>query len=242
VYQFIVPKVYQFSVPLTGTNGQIINSGGTIINLDAPAAPLNLTATASGTYQPVVLNWTANTENDLDKYKIYRASNYSPTPPSSGYGLIATVNAFSGGNPVTSYTDNETFAYTSSWWVHYKIKAQDTAGNVSGSSNIDSYNAVLFKTAAGDEEQTVQAFRLLQNYPNPFNPATTIAFALPEKASVRLQVFDLNGKLVKELVNQELTAGTYEASLDATHLGSGIYVYRLTAGAFSQTHKMMLIK
>lgn len=85
-------------------------------------------------------------------------------------------------------------------------------------------------------------FELTQNYPNPFNPTTIIAFALPETGPVRLQVFDLNGKRIKELVNRNLTAGRYEISFDAGKLGSGIYVYRLTAGEFTQTRKMLLIK
>ena len=205
---------------------------------------MNLTATASGLYQPVVLNWEANTEPDMisgGKYKIYRASNYSSTPPTSGYSLIATINAYSGGNPVTSYTDYDVFAYPSSWWVHYKIKARDNTSKESTYSNIASYNAVLYKTAT-DKEPVISEYSLEQNYPNPFNPATTLSFAIPENSPVRLQIYDINGRLVEELINQQLSAGRYEVSFDASTFASGVYLYRLTAGNFTQTRKMMLLK
>ncbi len=100
----------------------------------------------------------------------------------------------------------------------------------------------MSKSGNEHTSQTPTAFSLAQNYPNPFNPSTTIVFELPEAVSIRLMVFDLHGKLVKELVSQDLPAGRYETSFDASQLGSGIYVYRLKAGQFTQTRKMMLIK
>lgn len=247
------PHTNNWSGNQTDFGMEVLNQSGNVINVkfyvgnpeDAPPAkPVNLIATASGTYQPVVLNWEANTEPDMisgGKYKIYRASNYNPAPPTSGYSLIATINAYSGGNPVTSYTDNETFAYPSSWWVHYKIKARDNTNKESMYSNIASYNAVLFKMAA-DKETVISEYSLEQNYPNPFNPTTTFAFSLPENASVRLRIYDLNGRLVEELINQQLTVGRYEVSFDGSMFASGVYLYRLSAGSFIQTRKMMLIK
>jgi hypothetical protein len=83
---------------------------------------------------------------------------------------------------------------------------------------------------------------LYQNYPNPFNPSTTFAFALPESAPVRLTIFDLNGRRVAELLNRELPAGRYEIPFDASNLASGVYLYRLSAGSFTQIRKMMLMK
>jgi M6 family metalloprotease-like protein len=210
----------------------------------SPGQPRFLEATASGLYQPVELNWEANTEPDMisgGKYKIYRASNYSPTPSASGYSLIATINAYSGGNPVTSYTDNETFAYPSSWWVHYKIKARDNTGKESTYSNIASYNAVLYKTAT-DKEPVIREYSLEQNYPNPFNPETAIRFTLPEKSKVVLTVYNIAGEHVATLVNGEMAEGYHQVSFNASRLASGIYLYRIQAGKFIQTRKMMLLK
>ncbi len=84
--------------------------------------------------------------------------------------------------------------------------------------------------------------RLQGNYPEPFNPVTTIRYALPEAAHVRLEVFDLTGRRVALLVDGERTAGQYAAQFDASRLASGMYLYRLRAGATVQTRTMMLLK
>ena len=85
-------------------------------------------------------------------------------------------------------------------------------------------------------------FSLDQNYPNPFNPATTISFSLPSKSFVSLKVFDVLGREVSTLVSEELSVGTYSWSWNAEGLASGIYFYRLQAGTFSETKKLVLIK
>lgn len=85
-------------------------------------------------------------------------------------------------------------------------------------------------------------FSLSQNYPNPFNPSTNIEFAIPKSGLVKLKVFDLLGGEIETLVNENLKAGIYEADFDASGLSTGIYFYRLEAGNYSETKKMMLIK
>ncbi len=85
-------------------------------------------------------------------------------------------------------------------------------------------------------------FNLSQNYPNPFNPYTSIEFSIPSRSKVNIDVFDLNGRKVATLVNSELSAGTYNVKWDATEVSSGTYFYRMTAGNFYQTKKMLLIK
>lgn len=83
---------------------------------------------------------------------------------------------------------------------------------------------------------------LRQNYPNPFNPTTTIQFELPSETSVRLQVFDVTGRLVTTLVDGSMSAGVHRAVLNGTQLASGIYLYRLETGTSTITKKLVLIK
>ena len=85
-------------------------------------------------------------------------------------------------------------------------------------------------------------FRLEQNYPNPFNPSTTIRFSIPTTENVQLDVFDVLGRKVATVLNQRLTAGTYTVQFNASQLSSGMYFYRINAGNFRQTMKMMLVK
>lgn len=85
-------------------------------------------------------------------------------------------------------------------------------------------------------------FKLFNNYPNPFNPSTDIKYDLPKSGLVSLKVYDINGRLVKELVNQMQVAGSYIARFDASGLTSGVYFYQLTTDAFKAQNKMLLVK
>jgi para-nitrobenzyl esterase len=85
-------------------------------------------------------------------------------------------------------------------------------------------------------------FILFQNYPNPFNPTTIIRFEIPRESIVTIKLYDLLGREIKTLVNEEKTAGSYSYIFDGSSLSSGIYFYRITAGKFAQTKKMILMK
>lgn len=90
--------------------------------------------------------------------------------------------------------------------------------------------------------QIPEQYNLSQNYPNPFNPITNINFSIPKTSAVKLTVYDLTGKEVEVLVNQNLSAGDYKVDFTANKLASGIYFYRLQAGNFIETKKMILVR
>jgi hypothetical protein len=92
------------------------------------------------------------------------------------------------------------------------------------------------------DAQLPMSMYLHQNYPNPFNPSTTIRYALPEAAQVRLEVYTLTGQRVAVLASGEQRAGWHTVAFDGSALASGVYIYRLQAGGFVQTRKLMLIK
>ena len=85
-------------------------------------------------------------------------------------------------------------------------------------------------------------FYLSQNYPNPFNPATAIKYSIPVIGFVTLRVFNIIGEEMAILVNEEKSAGNYKVEINSANLPSGVYFYRLQAGDFIQTKKMVLMK
>ena len=86
------------------------------------------------------------------------------------------------------------------------------------------------------------SFELKQNYPNPFNPTTRIGFQIVAPGFVTLKVYDILGREVRTLVNEELKAGSYEKTFDASGLASGVYYYRIQAGDFAETKKLLLLR
>jgi hypothetical protein len=108
---------------------------------------------------------------------------------------------------------------------------------------------VLNTTALEDNEvpDVPTAFALMQNVPNPFNPSTTIRFDLPEPVNVKLVIYNVRGELVTTLINRHMTEGRKSATWDArdsqgTSVASGVYFYRIIAGDFVQTKKMVLLR
>jgi hypothetical protein len=108
----------------------------------------------------------------------------------------------------------------------------------------DSLRIVNTYTSVGPHlvDAIPRGFDLAQNYPNPFNPATTIRFSLPHRKYVNLSVYNTLGQLVLTLVNGNFDAGYHDVKFDASQMASGIYFYRLSAGSFISTKKMVLLK
>jgi hypothetical protein len=84
-------------------------------------------------------------------------------------------------------------------------------------------------------------FRLEQNFPNPFNPSTTVRYVLPVRSHVTLSVFNTLGQLVATLVNESREPGNHEVQFDANGFSSGVYFYRIQAGDFVQTKRLLLL-
>ncbi|MFH1845477.1 MAG: T9SS type A sorting domain-containing protein [bacterium] len=125
---------------------------------------------------------------------------------------------------------------------------QATAGRLShGSYNCDvGYWHIRFfdvtTSADGEGDELPRAYRLDRNYPNPFNPTTTIPFALPKTGRVTLNLYDLTGRMVATLIDEDLPAGEHSIVLKSDRLASGVYFYRIQAGDFVQSRRMMLVK
>ena len=136
--------------------------------------------------------------------------------------------------------------------TNYYANMIATRGNVAGTftggapaSLEDVYflrSTVTFTSINTISTEVPAKYSLSQNYPNPFNPATSIKFAITKAGFVSLKIYDLTGREISSLVNENLSAGTYNYAYNASNLSSGIYFYTLKADGFSETKKMMLIK
>jgi hypothetical protein len=114
-----------------------------------------------------------------------------------------------------------------------------------GISSLGSFGVGKFGHITVDVSETKvlpSVFSLNQNYPNPFNPATSISFFVPKDGHVSLKVFDILGKEIATIVDRNMESGEHHYEWNASDYASGIYFYRITAGDFVQTKKMMLLK
>jgi photosystem II stability/assembly factor-like uncharacterized protein len=159
---------------------------------------------------------------------------YVITGWSPSVNAFACTNSAGGDWRVIDYSANYTIAFASQYvgW-----------GTPAGSSGAV-YKYVgpsLVLTGGVDRVFVPASYLLAQNYPNPFNPSTTITYELPKSSMVRLTVCDMLGREVSVLVNERRDAGIHEVKFDASGLSSGVYLYRLTAGDFAQTRRLLLL-
>lgn len=179
-------------------------------------------------------------------------------------GNIYVTGESNSGSP--SYVDYATVKYNSAGfeqWVqkyngpvnsgdYAKVVTVDDSGNVyvaGHSPGIEfNYDIVTIKysqniTGVSESDNKIpDSYLLDQNYPNPFNPTTTISFSIPNEELVSLKVFNSLGEEVAELVNETKPAGNYTATFDASKLTSGVYLYKISAGSFIKTKKMIYLR
>ena len=130
-----------------------------------------------------------------------------------------------------------------SWFVKGIGEVKFKTDNIAG---IIEYNLANYKlntpTDVAIEQKENVTYRLFQNYPNPFNPSTKINYTVPKSGFVTIKVYDLLGREVTTLVNENKPVGNYNVEFNAGKLVSGVYFYRMNAGDFVQTKKLILLK
>jgi hypothetical protein len=134
--------------------------------------------------------------------------------------------------------------------ISFKVKENEFGGSVRVSEAYvwDQDNRTnTVDVSAAAVQMLPKAFVLKQNFPNPFNPTTVIQYALPEASNVRLEIYNTLGQVVRTLVAEEQEAGAYRITWDSRNeygqeMATGVYIYRLVAGEFDTTKRMLLIK
>ena len=178
--------------------------------------------------------------------------NWNRIPSISGKGVIC----FLVNNPTTYFagtSDSGVFASTDHGLSWHSVNNGLTESSIM-SLNVDQQGHLYAGTSKGlfkstgivtriDEKSGVpSSFTLFQNYPNPFNPTTVINYQLSVNSDVTLKVYDILGRLVNTLIEERQTAGAHSVTFNASSLSSGVYFYRLAAGSYVETKKMILIK
>ncbi len=200
------------------------------INFDSPL-PVTLSSfTYSVNSRNVKLNWSTSQEINNAGFRVERSAAGSQ---GSEWQSIGFVEGSGTKNTPTSYSFEDRNLNTGKYM--YRLKQIDNNGNFE------------YHTLTGTAEVGIpNRFALNQNYPNPFNPATKIAFELPVSSKVRINIYDVSGRKIKELINETKEAGYHTAEFNAAGFSSGIYFYSISAESssesFNKTGKMILAK
>jgi len=196
-----------------------------------PVELVSFTAMLNENPQRITLLWTTATEVNNYGFEVERATS-STTPRQDGWEEIGFVEGHGNSNSPKEYTfvDEESLSGT----IQYRLKQIDVDG------------AFKYSDVVNVSANLPDKFELMQNYPNPFNPTTKISYSLPKKSNVTLKVYNTLGQEVVSLVNKQQTAGRYTVEFNPSDYGlrlaSGIYIYRLTSGAFVSNKKLLFMK
>ena len=217
--------------PIAGISVDILNENRSAFfptigayEYDVTTLPVELASfSASVNNRDVTLNWTTATELNNSGFNIER---------SNVEGQWTVIGNVAGNGTVTSpmnYSFTDRGLATGKY--NYRLKQLDFNGNFE-----------YFNLNTEINIGVPVRFDLSQNYPNPFNPTTSINFDLPVDGKVSIRLFDMTGREVSTLVNENRTAGYYTINFNASNLSSGTYFYRIEAGNYVSTKKMMLVK
>jgi len=215
-----------YDATINAKNGTLVNNPTFVSSgaLNAESLPVELT---SFSFSGNKLLWSTATETNNAGWEVeIRGAGNKDEGTWKSIGFIS-------GKGTTVEKQNYVFSVSglqsSVSIVEFRLKQIDSDGKISF-SNILSVNL------------TPETYSLSQNYPNPFNPTTAITYQLSALSNVKLVVYDLLGREIRTLVNQEKPAGSYSIDFSAADLPSGVYFYKLTAGKFSETKKMTVVK
>lgn len=136
--------------------------------------------------------------------------------------------------------DNNGYCYVTGY--SFAVGSHNEYTTIKYSTGLDNNSAVSNNKANEYNKAKPDSYLLNQNFPNPFNPSTQIRFAVPHYSFITLKIYDMMGREVKNLVNEYKQAGYYNVTFDGSNLASGIYIYKLITGDFTDTRKMILIK
>jgi hypothetical protein len=179
--------------------------------------------------ESVRLNWSTGAESNLESFRISR----SETRDGNYVGVAMNI-------PATNNTTGDTYSWTDETVAngrtyYYKLHVVEQDGGISV------YDQVAEATPRTGLSSPAE-FALEQNYPNPFNSETSFSFSLPMDEHVTLTVFDLLGREVATVIDSDMPAAHHTINWSATGLSTGVYMYTLTAGEFSQTKKLLYLK
>lgn len=212
-----------YSVDAIANAAWAVGATGTVLKLTAFPVPVELTSfSAIVDQRNVVLDWSTATEINNRGFEIQRKSvegDFVSIAFIDGKGTTQQTQSY-------SYVDRnvEYGRYT------YRLKQVDYNGNYSYSDPVEVDARIPAK------------FALNQNYPNPFNPSTKISYEVARESNVTLKIYDAIGNEVATLINETKPAGTYEITFNASNLSNGVYFYKLQAGNFTSTKKLILMK
>jgi len=185
--------------------------------------PVELTSFSATTIgKDVKLSWNTSTEANNYGFEVERSV------VKGEWNKIGFVNGNGNSNSPKDYSFVDDKVVSGKY--SYRLKQIDNDGQFE-------YSKVIEIDVNGTKK-----FELTQNYPNPFNPTTTIQFQLPQAGLVKLTLYNILGQEMKTLVNETKEAGTHTVNFDASDLNSGVYIYKIESGSFTQTRKMTLVK
>jgi hypothetical protein len=205
---------------VAATHGR--GSFSTVVSPALPVEMISFNSEVSG--NNVLLKWTTGSEINNAGFKVQRKTG------NADWVDVSFVNGNGNSNVQHSYTYSDNNLQSGKY--KYRLKQIDYNGNFE-------YHNLSSELTIGLPDN----FALKQNYPNPFNPSTKIEFNLPVNGNVLLKIYDVSGKEVATLINNEFrNAGNYSVDFNAKSLASGVYFYKIEAGSFSGIKKMMLLK
>jgi hypothetical protein len=229
------PSAYRWLIPIDLTidstykiiitsikNSSITDTSDASFSIEE-VIPVELTSfTAVNNNDQVILNWSTATEINNQGFEVERKTGdreYQRIGFVTGHGTTTEIQNY-------SYVDSKIAS-----GIHtYRLKQIDFDGSFEYSSEVDVDVTIPIE------------FALEQNYPNPFNPSTVINFSIPQNKFVNINIYSTLGEKVYSLVNEEFEAGTHSVEFINENLSSGIYFYKMVAGNFSETKKLVLLK